>query len=332
VAGKITSRQASKVWHIDDLAQLVPSQAGRRVLITGANSGIGYPTARELARAGAHILLGSRDRAKGEVAVARLRSEVPKASVELSVFDLASLASIRDFAARELDSGLPLDLLVDNAGVMAPPKRLETKDGFELQFGTNVVGHFALTGLLMPAMERAAASSEAKLLQTSRVVIVASIAHKRGHIDFEDLQSKRSYVSMKAYAQTKLADLMLAFELDRRLQAKGSPILSVAAHPGVANTNLFQVGDYNPVEKALRKVMGPIIGAMLNSTDEGALPTIYAAVAPGARSGGYYGPLGYREMRGGDAGEAEVAPQAMDEVAAVRLWAICEELTGVIFP
>nr|WP_221312841.1 SDR family oxidoreductase [Granulicella aggregans] len=310
---------------------MVPDQTGRRILITGANSGIGYPAARELARAGAHVLLGSRDRTKGEASVERLRSEVPAASVELSVFDLASLDSVREFAARELERGLPLDVLIDNAGVMAPPKRLETKDGFELQFGTNVLGHFALTGLLMPALEMSVTASAAVVPQAPRVVIVASIAHKRGRIDFEDLQSTRSYVPMRAYAQTKLADLMLAFELDRRLRAKGSTIESIAAHPGVANTNLFQVGDYNPVEKVIRRVVGPLIGALLGTALDGALPTIYAAAARGARSGGYYGPQGFREMRGGDVGEAEVAPQALDEAVSGRLWRRCEELTGVTF-
>jgi NAD(P)-dependent dehydrogenase (short-subunit alcohol dehydrogenase family) len=137
---------------------------------------------------------------------------------------------------------------------------------------------------------------------------------------------------MGSYAQTKLADLMLAVELDRRLKAKGSTIESIAAHPGVANTNLFQVGDFSPVEKAIRRIMGPVIGAVLGTALDGALPTIYAAVAPGARAGGYYGPQGFQEMRGGDAGEAKVAPQALDEVAAARLWEICEELTGVTFP
>ena len=326
------SSQSSVTWRTENVARLIPSQAGRRTLITGANSGIGYPAARELARAGAHILLGSRDRGKGEAAVARLRSEVPAASVELSILDLASLASVKDFAARELDRGLPLDVLIDNAGVMAPPKRLETSDGFELQFGTNVLGHFALTGLLLPAIARAVTASSAELPQSPRIVILASIAHKRGVIEFDDLQSTRSYNPMKAYAQTKLADLMLAFELDRRLRAKTLPILTVAAHPGVANTNLFQAGDYNPFEKAMRRLSSHVIGAVLNSTFEGALPTIYAAAAPETRSGGYYGPQGFAEMRGGDVGDAVVAAQARDAAAAARLWSICEELTGVVFP
>ena len=143
--------------------------------------------------------------------------------------------SVREVAARELDRGLALDLLINNAGVMTPPQRKETKDGFELQFGTNVLGHFALTGLLMPALERAAASAE----QNPRVVTISSIAHKRGRIDFDDLQSTKQYSPMKAYQQSKLADLMFSFELDRRLKARGSRVMSVAAHPGVAETNLF---------------------------------------------------------------------------------------------
>src|SRR5271154_5793681 len=170
----------------------IPSQVGRRAVVTGANSGIGYPAARELARAGAKVVLACRDRAKGEAALARLKHEVPGAQVELGLLDLASLASVRAFAAGELERGLPLDLLINNAGVMTPPKRLETGDGFELQFGTNVLGHFALTGLLMPALEKAAAKATSEA-ERPRVVTIASIAHKRGQIRFDDLQWKRSY-------------------------------------------------------------------------------------------------------------------------------------------
>jgi NAD(P)-dependent dehydrogenase (short-subunit alcohol dehydrogenase family) len=319
-------------WKLANLASLVPDQTGRRILITGANSGIGYPAARELARAGAHVVLAARDRARGEAAIARLKSEVPNARLDLGLLDLASLASVRDFAARELDRGLPLDVLIDNAGVLGPPKRLETIDGFELQFGTNVLGHFALTGLLMPAIELAITKSTARLPQAPRVVILASIAHKRGAIHFDDLQAARSYKPMASYQQSKLADLMLAFELDRRLKSKGLPILSVAAHPGVANTNIFHKGDFSSIEKAVRRLIGHVVDAFLNSEAEGALPTIYAAVAPGAQSGGYYGPKGFQEMRGGDVGDAIVAAQAKDTVSAARLWSICEELTGVSFP
>jgi NAD(P)-dependent dehydrogenase (short-subunit alcohol dehydrogenase family) len=302
----------------------IPAQTGRRVILTGANSGIGYPAARELARAGATVVLACRDEQKGHAAVERLRREVSGAQVELGLFDLASLQSVRSFAARELERGLPLDLLINNAGVMAPPKRLETADGFELQFGTNVLGHFALTALLLPALERAATQQTAP----PRVVMVASIAHKRGRLDLDDLQSSRSYSPMKSYQQSKLADLMLAFEMGRRLRAHGSRILCNAAHPGVAETNLFLTGDYSPAERAVRRLVGSAIGSFLNTDEDGALPTLYAAVAPEARGGGYYGPQGFQEMRGGDVGEAKIASQATDAAAAARLWAACEEMTG----
>ena len=305
----------------------IPSQAGRRVLITGGNSGIGYIAALKLARKDAKVLLGCRDQRRGETAIARIIADSPGADLELVVLDLASLDSVREVAARELDKGLPLDLLINNAGVMTPPKRLETKDGFELQFGTNVLGHFALTGLLMPALEQAAVSAQ----QDPRVVTIASIAHKRGRINFDDLQSTKQYSPMKAYQQSKLADLLFAFELDRRLQAKGSRVISVAAHPGVSETNLFLTGDYPTYELVVRRVIGTVIGTLLNTDAEGALPTLYAAIAPDAVGGGYYGPQGFQEMRGGDVGDAKVSPQARDQTAATRLWDVCQQLTGVQF-
>jgi NAD(P)-dependent dehydrogenase (short-subunit alcohol dehydrogenase family) len=319
-----TTEAIGKGWTVAD----IPDQAGRRVLITGANSGIGYYAALELARKGAHVLLGCRDKARGEAALVRLRAAVPAASVELVLLDLASLASVRAVAAAELERGVALDLLLNNAGVMAPKKRLETKDGFELQFGTNVVGHFALTALLLPALERASAAAG----QRPRVVTVASIAHKSGRLNFDDLQSKRSYQPMGAYQQSKLADLMFAFELDRRLRAAGEPAsrtMSLAVHPGVAPTNLFQVGEFSPAERAVRRWMGSAIGALLNSEAGGALPTLFAATAAEAVSGGYYGPQGFQEMRGDDVGVAKVAAQALDREAARRLWSVCEELSGV---
>jgi NAD(P)-dependent dehydrogenase (short-subunit alcohol dehydrogenase family) len=310
-------------WTVAD----IPSQAGRRVLITGANSGIGYYAALELARKGAHVVLACRNKAKGDAALARIRGEVPAAGAEVVLLDLASLDSVRAVAATELALGIPLDLLINNAGVMAPKKRLETAAGFEVQFGTNVLGHFALTALLLPALERAAASGS----QRPRVVTIASIAHKRGRLNFEDLQSQGRYSPMGAYQQSKLADLMFAFELDRRLRAAGplaSGIMSVAAHPGVANTNLFQSGEYVTVERLVRRGIGVAIGAMLNTEAQGAIPTLFAATAPNAESGRYYGPQGFQEMRGGDVGPAEVAPQALDKGAAARLWSECERLTG----
>jgi NAD(P)-dependent dehydrogenase (short-subunit alcohol dehydrogenase family) len=313
----------SKMWTAAD----IPSQAGKRVLITGANSGIGYHAALKLARKGALLMLACRDRQRGEDALARLSIEAPGAQAELVILDLASLASVREFAAHELAQHRPLHLLINNAGVMAPPRRLETADGFELQFGTNVLGHFALTGLLMPALQQAAAEST----ERPRIVTIASLAHKRGHLNLNGLQYTQGYAPMKTYQQSKLANLMLAFELDHRLRTASSPIMSIAAHPGVANTNLFQRGDYSAMERAIRSALGQVIDVFLNSDAEGALPTLYAATSHDAQDGGYYGPQGFQEMRGEQIGPAKVAPQARDTAAAAQLWKTCEDLTGVSF-
>jgi NAD(P)-dependent dehydrogenase (short-subunit alcohol dehydrogenase family) len=306
----------------------IPDQTGRRVVLTGANSGIGYFAALELARKGAEVVMACRDQAKGAAAVAALRVQVPGAKAEIATLDVASLASVRRFADAENARGAPLDVLINNAGVMAPPKRLETADGFELQFGTNVLGHFALTGLLFPALERAAANAA----QRPRVVTIASIAHKQGRLNFDDLQSKQNYNPMGAYRQSKLANLMFALELDRRLRRADqavSRVISLAAHPGVANTNLFKAGDYSPMELRVRRGVSVLIGAVLNTEAAGAVPTLFAATAPEAESGGYYGPQGWQEMRGGNAGPAQIAGQAKDAEAARRLWTECERLTGV---
>jgi len=317
----------SKKWQAAD----IPSLSNKRVLITGANSGIGYHTAFALARKGAHVLLACRNRQRGEAAIARLHAESPGIQVELILLDLASLNSVRSVASAELAQHRPLHLLINNAGVMAPPKRLETSDGFELQFGTNVLGHFALTALLLPALQQAANESAADSLARPRIVTIASIAHKRGRINFDDLQSSRSYSPLRAYQQSKLANLLFAFELDRRLRAANSHIVSVAAHPGVAQTNLFQSGDYSAMEKAIRNLVGHAIGILLNTDSEGALPTLYAATSPDVKDGGYYGPQGFQEMHGHEVGPAFIAPQANDTTAAARLWQISEELTGVKF-
>jgi NAD(P)-dependent dehydrogenase (short-subunit alcohol dehydrogenase family) len=204
---------------------------------------------------------------------------------------------------------------------------METADGFELQFGTNVLGHFALTGLLLPALTATAAQSG----ERTRVVTIASIAHKRGRLNFDDLQAKRSYSPWASYQQSKLGDLMFALELSRRLRVAGSPVMSVAAHPGVAETNLFKRESASSIEKAVRNLMGHAIGTFLNTDAEGALPTMFAATSVEAEDGGYYGPRGFEEMRGEAVGVAKVARHARDEAAAAKLWAVCEELTGVSY-
>jgi NAD(P)-dependent dehydrogenase (short-subunit alcohol dehydrogenase family) len=313
----------SKTWQPAD----IPSLTGKRVLITGANSGIGYCASLVLARKGARILLACRDRERGQDALERLQSDSPGIEAEVVLLDLASLDSVRSVAADLVARKEPLHLLINNAGVYSPPRRLETADGFELQFGTNVLGHFALTGLLMPALELAAAQSESQ--GRPRVVTIASIAHKRGHLNFDDLQSAREYSPGKSYHQSKLANLLFAFELDRRLRAEHSSIMSLAAHPGVASTNLFRAGHSSAFEKSLRTLASHLIGILLNTDTEGALPTLYAATATDAEDGGYYGPQGWAEMRGHEVGLAKVAPQARRAADAQRLWDECEKLTGV---
>lgn len=320
----MTDKAVGLGWTVAD----IPNQMGRRALITGANSGIGYYTAVELVHNGAHVLLGCRDQTKGDAALARLYAANPRASAEVVLLDLASLASVRAFAEEEVARGLPLDLLINNAGVYRPRKRLETADGFELQFGTNVLGHFALTALLLPALERAAEAGTPR----PRVVTIASIAHKQGRLNFDDLQSVKNYDSGAAYGQSKLANLMFAMELDRRLHAVGPPasnVMSVAAHPGVANTNLFRAGKFGWVERGVRRGFSVAIHLLLNTSREGAVPTLFAATSPDAADGGYYGPQKLWETRGGDVGVAKVAPQAQDKEAAKRLWSECERLTGI---
>ncbi len=308
-------------WTVGDM----PLLTGRRMLITGANSGIGYSAAVELARHGAVVVLACRDRARGQAALARLQADAagPKsaaAQAELAILDLASLASIRAVARAELERNLALDVLINNAGVMAPAKRRETAEGLEVQFGTNVVGHFALTGLLLPALQRA---------EAARVVTVASIAHKQGRIDFEDLQSLRRYGPMTAYQQSKLGDLMFTFELERRLRAAGSRVISLGVHPGVAQTELFKVGSSTGLARKAERTIQRTIGLLLNSETDGALPTLYAATAADAMGGGYYGPQSFLEMRGGDVGPAKVAKRARDEAVQRRLWQVCEQLSNV---
>ncbi len=292
----------------------ISDQHGRIAVITGANSGIGLEAARELARAGARVVMACRDTVKGDEAALSIRAGLPGAQLDVQALDVASLDSVRAFA--ESYPHERLDLLINNAGVMASPHR-QTADGFELQLGTNHLGHFALTGRLL-----------GRLLATpaARVVTVSSTAHKFGRIDFDDLQSERSYQRWPAYGQSKLANLLFALELDRRLRTAGADLLSVAAHPGYAATNLQFAATPSRVERIGSVVLNRFYA---QSAERGALPTLYAATAdiPG---GSFVGPDGFQEMRG----EPKVVTptrSARDPEKAARLWDVSEQLTGVAF-
>ncbi len=300
-------------WTVDR----IPDQSGRVAVVTGANSGLGLIVARELARAGARVVLACRNTDKGATALRGVTNEVPTAEAELAALDLASLDSVRSFAQEFLKAHDGLDLLINNAGVMAPPRRT-TKDGFELQFGTNHLGHFALTGLLLGALEGR---------KGARVVTVSSTAHRMGRINFDDLHGERRYRRWRAYGQSKLANLIFALELDRRLRAAGSTISSLAAHPGYAATNL---------QSASAPVLDRVVMAVTNlliaqDAEVGALSLLYAATHPGLEGGAYVGPDGRREQRGHPQPEALPARAALDQTVAAQLWAISEEATGVHF-
>lgn len=315
------------------LAQM-GSQAGKRFLITGANSGIGYSTAVELARRGAIVLLACRDLKRGTAALAKLRVDATgectaAAQAEVVELNLASLDSIDRLSRQLVAESWPLHGLINNAGVLAPPKRELTEDGFELQFGTNVLGHFALTCRLMPAL---LAARGAVPDDRSRIVTVASIAHKRCRLDFDDLQAERRYSPMGAYKQSKLADLMFALALERRLRASLQGAISLAVHPGVAKTNLFKVGSSKGLARIAERLIAGTFGVVLNSELQGAIPTLFAATSPDAVGGGYYGSQKFFETRGGDVGLAKIAAPAKDVAAQDRLWSICEELTGMTLP
>jgi NAD(P)-dependent dehydrogenase (short-subunit alcohol dehydrogenase family) len=298
-------------------AAAIPPQAGKTVLITGANSGIGFQAARELARQGAQVLLGVRDAAKGDAARSRILAELPQAQVAIVPLDMASLASIRAFAGEFVSSGAKLDVLINNAGVMALPKREQTVDGFERQFGTNHLGHFALTGLLVPALLAAPAP---------RVVTVASLAHRNGKMEWDNLQSEKSYSPWGAYNMSKLANILFARELDRRTREAHSKLMSVACHPGISITNIAQYG--TDFKSKFVKAVG---GLIFQDDAKGALPTLYAATAPEVQGGQYIGPGGFGEM-GGFPKVVQPRPQALDEQAGRKLWTVSEQLTGVVYP
>jgi NAD(P)-dependent dehydrogenase (short-subunit alcohol dehydrogenase family) len=290
------------------------AQAGRVAVVTGANSGIGLVAARELARKGARVVLAVRAAARGEEAAAAIRQEAPGAQVEVLPLDLTRLASVREAAAALAARHPRVHLLVNNAGVMAVP-RSTTADGFELQLGTNHLGHFALTGLLLPLLVAAGRDGA-----PARVVSVSSNAHKFGRIRFDDLMGERRYTRWGAYGQSKLANLLFTLELERRARAAGLPLLAAACHPGYAATNLTRAfGTWLP-SLPNRLLAQP--------AHMGALPTLYAATAPDVQGGDYVGPGGFLEQRGYPKKVGTTAA-ARDAEVARRLWEVSEDLTGV---
>ena len=301
-------------WTVSD----IPSQAGRLAVVTGP-TGLGYETALALAQAGATVIVAGRNPQTGEASAAKIRGLAPGADARFERLDLASLASVGAFANRMIAAGTPIDLLVNNAGVMMPPKRQVTADGFELQFGTNYLGHFALTAALLPLLRQG---------RDPRVVSLSSIAATNASLHFDDLQFAKRYGPTTAYGQSKLAMLMFAYELQRRSDAAGWGIKSFAAHPGIARTDLIAKGAGPGSALAIAsRLFG---GLMSQSAAQGALPTLLAATSPTAKAGAYYGPDGMGGLKGAPV-LVKPPSQALDTAAAARLWEVSEQLAGVRF-
>ncbi|GAB1816921.1 oxidoreductase [Herbidospora sp. RD11066] len=300
-------------WTAADIADL----SGKGAIVTGASNGLGLIAAGELARRGAKVVFAVRDVGKGEAAAARVRSAAPKAEIVVSRLDLSDLSSVRDFAGR-IPEVFPhgVDILMNNAGVMALPRRV-SPDGYELQFATNHLGHFALTGLLMPSL---------LLRRSPRVVTVSSNLHTRGRIDFNDLNGNRRYTPYGAYSQSKLANLLFTYELQRR--AAATSLLSLAAHPGYASTGLQEAGPRMTGSAWQAAVVRAVNSVMAQRPEMGALPQLYAATAPGVPRAGYFGPDGRAGMRGYPT-LVESSPASHDEAVARRLWDESEQMTGV---
>jgi NAD(P)-dependent dehydrogenase (short-subunit alcohol dehydrogenase family) len=298
----------------------IPQQHGRLVLVTGANSGIGFETARLLAQRGAHVVLACRNVERGRDALRRVRGHAPDARLELLELDVSDLSAVRRAADEVRSRHDHLDVLINNAGVMAPPLR-RTTEGFELQFATNHLGHFALTGLLLSALLAG---------ERPRVVTVASNMHRRGRIRFDDLNWERSYDPVAAYSQSKLANLLFTFELQRRAAGAGLPLISLGAHPGWTATALYRRGGHMNQTSLAERVVSAVNSVLAQDAAHGALPTLAAAALPEARGGDYWGPVGPMELRGLP-GHARPGPNATDVAAARRLWTVSEQLTGVSF-
>jgi NAD(P)-dependent dehydrogenase (short-subunit alcohol dehydrogenase family) len=309
-----------------NLVATVPDLSGRLAVVTGSNSGLGFGLARRLSAAGADVVMAIRNRAKGEAAINEIRATVPNAKLTIKPLDLASLASVAALGEQLNADGRPIDILINNAGVMTPPQRDTTSDGFELQFGSNHLGHFALTAHLLPLLRAA---------EHPRVVSLSSLAARQsGRIHFDDLQFEKSYSPMQAYGQSKLAVLMFARELDRRSKQAGWGIISNAAHPGLTKTNLQRSGPSRGRTKPstmerLYTLSWRLAPFIWQEIDEGILPALYAATSPQAEGGAFYGPHGIYEAAGGGVTAAKVPARARDDAACRQLWEISERLAGV---
>ena len=312
-----------------DLVATVPDLSGKLVVITGANSGLGFGLARRLSAAGADVVMAIRNRAKGEAAIEEIRAAVPDAKLTIKSLDLSSLAAVAALGEQLNAEGRPIDILINNAGVMTPPERDTTADGFELQFGSNYLGHFALTAHLLPLLRAA---------DRPRVVSLSSLAARmNAKIHFDDPQFEKSYQPMAAYGQSKLAMLMFSRELDRRSRESGWGIVSNAAHPGLTMTNLQISGPSRGREKPsmmqrLYTTSWRWAPFMWQEIDDGILPALYAAATPQAEGGAFYGPRGFLEGAGGGVKPAHVPSRARNEADSRRLWELSEQLTGVSYP
>lgn len=310
-----------------DLTLDVPDLRGRFAVVTGANSGLGFGLTKRLAAAGAEVVLAIRDRAKGERAIADIRQGVPQAKLAIRQLDLSSLESVAAMAEELTAQGRPIDILVNNAGVMTPPQRQQTRDGFELQFGTNHLGHFALTGRLLGLLRAA---------ESPRVVSVSSLAATQGKLGFGDVNAEHGYKPMNSYGIAKLAQLMFAVELDRRSRRGGWRLMSNAAHPGLTKTNLLSGASYGRAQPTLQarltQLTWRVLPFMWLDIDEGIKPTLYAAVSPDARGAAYYGPRGFYETVRGGVTFAGVPRLARSEADMRELWQLSERLTGVRYP
>jgi NAD(P)-dependent dehydrogenase (short-subunit alcohol dehydrogenase family) len=312
----------------NDLAVTVPDLSGKLAVVTGSNSGLGLGLTTRLSAAGADVIMAIRNRAKGEAAIEQIRATVPDAKLTLKQLDLSSLASVKALGDELNAEGRPIDILINNAGIMQPPDRETTADGFELQFGGNHLGHFALTGHLLPLLRAA---------NSPRVTSLSSLAARMGGINFDDLQWEKRYSPTQAYSQSKSANLMFAIELDRRSRSAGWGIVSNAAHPGFTKTNLQSSGpshgkDSPTLLERFYRVTRQLTPFAWQEIEQGILPALYGAVSPDAEGGAFYGPRGLLEAAGGGVKHARIPERCRNEADGRRLWEISDQLTGVTFP